>query len=91
MQAIACDRREYLLVNTQLRLKRPSRNWVVTDQGYAYQPVNFIRLLKILGLSIQIRKLKSRNTMFNVKQCLVSQKTCVVILALEMTHSYWFL
>ena len=28
--------------------------------------------------------------MFNVKQCLVSEETCFVILALEMTHSYWF-
>lgn len=62
---------------------------MLTDQDYAYQPITFILLLKILsGISIQIRKLKRRNTVFNVKQSLMGQETCVVSLALEIAHSF---
>lgn len=62
---------------------------MLTDQDYAYQPITFILLLKILsGISIQIRKLKLRNTVFNVKQSLMGQETCVVSLALEIAHSF---
>lgn len=90
MQAIASDRKECLLVNTRLRWKRPSRNQMLTDQGFlstCYLHPSFKNFFRAFYLD---KEKKKRNTMFNVKQCLVSEETCLVILALEMTHSYWF-